>query len=88
MASSDSLAADSSTDTIERKGAESAVGDSGDNSTRTRIGEDISAENQKKQNIRVGVLMSIAYACNIGGTGSLIGSTLINLPFAKKRFLN
>lgn len=33
------------------------------------------AENEARRKVRVGVMMSIAYASNIGGTGSLIGSS-------------
>lgn len=32
------------------------------------------AEKERKRNIRVGTMMSVAYASNIGGTGSQIGS--------------
>jgi sodium-dependent dicarboxylate transporter 2/3/5 len=34
-----------------------------------------SEEDEKMRKIRTGILMSVAYASNIGGTGSLIGST-------------
>ena len=33
------------------------------------------AEKERKRKIRVGCMMSIAYASNIGGTGSQIGSS-------------
>nr|CAH0105112.1 unnamed protein product [Daphnia galeata] len=33
------------------------------------------AEKEKRRKVRVGIMMSIAYASNIGGTGSLIGSS-------------
>ena len=33
------------------------------------------AEKERKRKIRVGCMMSIAYAANIGGTGSQIGSS-------------
>ena len=34
-----------------------------------------SKEEEKRGKFRTGILMSVAYASNIGGTGSLIGSS-------------
>ena len=36
---------------------------------------DNATENERKRKIRVGAMMCIAYASNIGGTASLIGSS-------------
>ena len=35
----------------------------------------LDAENERKRRIRIGIMMSVAYAANIGGTASQIGST-------------
>ena len=40
----------------------------------TPTSRQVAAEKERKRKIRVGTMMSVAYASNIGGTGSQIGS--------------
>ena len=48
---------------------------SSDSDSEIESSVDNATENERKRKIRVGAMMCIAYASNIGGTASLIGSS-------------